>query len=184
MAVQEFLSAPQVIGQKRLLGQVDVRGVGLSFSLAAHLSFSFACLFCSLEMLALPLSGLFGQFPQRLLLALGARCADGLPEACCDSKHQGCGDGPNGSKSKFVSPDQFLKSVCVAGWPRNNRFVPEVTLNIRGEAVSGLVAARAFLLEALHNDPIEIVFDQMNEFWRVGVPVIGRGCQFTLNHRA
>jgi len=53
------------------------------------------------------------------------------------------------------------KSVRRRGRPGENHVVPQVTLDILGEALRRRVAAVAILIEGLHHDPIEIAGKQV-----------------------
>src|SRR5207247_10779116 len=60
---------------------------------------------------------------------------------------RGCHTG-RGSEGELVPSNQFLESVEIVGWPRHNRFAAEVTLDVRRQAIGGLVTPLAVLFQA------------------------------------
>ena len=66
---------------------------------------------------------------------------------------------PARAKRQLVPAPRFLKSIGRARRTGDDRFVVQVPLEVRGQTVGRLVAARAVLLQALHHDPVEIAVE-------------------------
>jgi hypothetical protein len=60
----------------------------------------------------------------------------------------------------------------------------QVPLKVHRQAICGLVAARAVLLDALHNHPFEIAAEVTGEFWGIETPALRGGAEFVSRQRA
>src|SRR5262245_54108797 len=107
------------------------------------------------------------------LLAFSLRSADRLRCAHHHAKYQHNRDGPGGTKGEFVPANEFLEAVEPARGTRYNWLALQVTLNVRRQSVRRLVTARAVFLQRFHHDPIQVAAQQVNQFWRVGVAMLG-----------
>ena len=68
---------------------------------------------------------------------------------------------------------ELLADVDFARGTGHDRLVPQMPLDIHGQAVGGLVTAVPVLLQALHHDPVEVPFDLGNPLLDRQAP--GRG---------
>ena len=67
----------------------------------------------------------------------------------------------------------FWMRYSGAGRAGEDRLVAQVPLDVLGQAVGRLVAARPVLLQGLHHDPVEVALDQLAEEFRAGVTALG-----------
>ena len=123
--------------------------------------------------------------PEKLghLLALGDFCLGLPPRLLLLEKHPGGDAQANDERgehrtgrheNQFVSSHQFLESVKVARRTGHHRFIVQMALNVRGQAVGRFVTAGAVFFQRLHHDPVQVAAHQMNQFGRLGLPVLGR----------
>ncbi len=102
---------------------------------------------------------------ERLVLLVSfrpdARIARHQGDHRCQQRHKNRGCREQDSP---VSSRQFLEPIHRAGWTGDDRFVVEVALNVHRETVGRFVTARAVLLQALHDDAVEIAARGAGQF--------------------
>ncbi len=74
----------------------------------------------------------------------------------------------------LVPPHKLPQPVCRRRRTRLHRFIRQVALYVHREAVGGLVAAVAVLLQRLHHDPIQFATHQLRQPRRLRPPVGGQ----------
>src|ERR1051326_1884412 len=78
---------------------------------------------------------------------VGARLFDGLPQRDGQTDHQRRCNAGSGGKDQLVSANEFLKAVEVAGRTGDDRFVLQMPLNVRGQAIGRFAAAGGGVFE-------------------------------------
>ena len=89
--------------------------------------------------------------------------------------HEGEREGGHEGHSHAVALRELARAVGGAGRARGDGLVPEVALEVEGEAVRGLVAPRAVPGHGLEHDPVEVAPERPPQVGHVGAPVVGEG---------
>src|SRR6266566_885993 len=85
-----------------------------------------------------------------------------------------CGDyGTSGGTHKFVSPNRFLEPVEVTWRAGGHRFLRQVPLDIPSQTVGGLISPRPVLLQALHDNPVQVPTHGTDQFGRLCLAALG-----------
>ena len=77
-------------------------------------------------------------------------------------------------EAELVTPDGLLKLIETAGRTGDHRLAVQMPLDVHGQAVGRLVAARAVFLQALHHDPVQVA-PHADESLSVAADVAGSG---------
>src|SRR5687767_5014741 len=91
---------------------------------------------------------------------------NGNSDASDQYEHHGTGRSERGS----IPANQLAELIRSARRTRGDRLVGQVMLDVHGQTARGLVPSRAILLQTLHDDPIQIAVDDVNQLWRIGLP--------------
>ena len=95
-----------------------------------------------------------------------------------DDEHVGvCHHGRGGRKCQPVAADHALQHIGCARGTRGNRFVPLVALEVHRQTVRRFVAARAVLLQATHDNPVQVATQQRGEFRRFCAALLRDLCE-------
>ena len=94
------------------------------------------------------------------------------------------GDYKNGrNENQLVTSNHFLQPVVTARWAGHDRFVAHVALDVHRQSVGRLVTTRAVLFQALHDDPIQIAPELVEQLRGIGRSTFGRGGQVSALER-
>ena len=105
------------------------------------------------------------------------------PTRHAQSKHERRGDAGDGPKGEFIPANQLLKLVEITRRTGDHRFIVQVVLDVRGQSAGCFVTPRAVLLQCLHDDPVQIALQLVNEFGSVRAAVPGDRFNVRLQHR-
>ena len=109
---------------------------------------------------------------------------DRLPGAHHDSQHQRRHYHRPGAEGQLVAPNQFLEPINIARRTGPDRLLVQMPLEVPGQTVHGLIAARPVLLQAFHDNPVQVPPHRADQFGRLGMMAFGSDGQFPFHHRA
>jgi hypothetical protein len=87
---------------------------------------------------------------------LGADGAHRLPTAGGDQAQQGQQHRSAAGDGGPMPPHEFAQQIDGVWRPRQHRFIGQVALEIEGQPVGRVIAARPVLLQCLHHDRVQI----------------------------
>ena len=164
MFVEQLDGAPEVSVAHGLMREVhvrnilvDARGGFLGFGLAPQTRF--------LDL-------------QRQRLMFGAGGADRLPKTQACGGEDGQRDRGGGQKGGLVAGIQFAHTVSRGRRTGDHWFAMQIIFHLRGKVVHGRVPARAILLDALHDHPVQVAAQGRNQCGCFAAAAGGGGGQF------
>ena len=104
-------------------------------------------------------------------LVFGTACPDRLPAGADQSRQQREGDDGSRRDRHLVAASELAEAIAGRRRPGHDRLVTQVPCQVRSQPVRRLVAAAAFLFQALHHDPVQISGNDLRQSLWLELPL-------------